>query len=452
MRGDGGSDHREPTVHVVGAGLSGLSAAVRLVEAGAAVRLYEGAGQAGGRCRSYHDKKLDRRIDNGNHLLLSGNASALGLLRALGAEDGLVSPVDAGGEAAFPFIDLATGERWKVRMNTGPIPWWAAVPSRRIPNTRLANYAGGAALALAGPGETVAGAIRARGPIWRRFWEPITWAVVNETPERASARLLWAVFRETFLRGAAKSRPLVAREGLGPAFVDPALRWLADHGTVPEFGRRLRRVEARDGRISALDFGDETAVPVQEGDAVVIATPATKLPDLLRDVAPRLTAPGEGGAILNAHFLLHASDAERLEARAAAGGAAMDFLGLLSATTHWIFRRGDVVSLTISAADALGAMGRSDEQLIETLWSETRAAIDLPQTARYAEVRLVKEKRATADQSPDGVAKRPSQETELANLFLAGDAVDTGLPATIEASIRSGEQAARLVRARMAAR
>ena len=58
---------------IIGAGLAGLSAAVRLAEAGIPVRLVEAAAQAGGRCRSYHDPQLGRTIDNGNHLVLSGN-------------------------------------------------------------------------------------------------------------------------------------------------------------------------------------------------------------------------------------------------------------------------------------------------------------------------------------------------------------------------------------------
>jgi phytoene dehydrogenase-like protein len=60
-------------VHVVGAGLSGLSAAVTLAAKGIAVELSEAAGQAGGRCRSYFDSQLGLTIDNGNHLVLSGN-------------------------------------------------------------------------------------------------------------------------------------------------------------------------------------------------------------------------------------------------------------------------------------------------------------------------------------------------------------------------------------------
>ena len=58
-------------VHIIGGGLAGLSAAVRLIEHGHHVHVYEATAQAGGRCRSYHDLTIGMTIDNGNHLLLS---------------------------------------------------------------------------------------------------------------------------------------------------------------------------------------------------------------------------------------------------------------------------------------------------------------------------------------------------------------------------------------------
>lgn len=78
------------TVHIVGAGMAGLAAAVRLADAGRRVVVYRSAGQAGGRCRSLHDAVLDRPIDNGNHLLLGGNTDVFGLLDRIGARDRLI--------------------------------------------------------------------------------------------------------------------------------------------------------------------------------------------------------------------------------------------------------------------------------------------------------------------------------------------------------------------------
>lgn len=423
-----------PRVHVVGAGLAGLSAAVRLAEAGRRVVIHEAQAHAGGRCRSFEDPRLGRRIDNGNHLVLTGNPSVRAYLAAIGAGDRLVAEPDA----AFAFVDLATGERWRVRLNDGPVPWWVAAPGRRIPGTRLADYLGGWRLALAGADATVADVIRDRGALWTRFWEPMTLAAINTTPERASARLLWRVLSETFLRGGAHARPMLAPEGLGEALVEPAVRWLAARGVELRHGRVLRAVEREGGRATALRFADGTE-RLGPGDSAVIALP----PSRLRAVLPETDPPEDACAILNAFFRLAPEDAARI-------AEAPRILGVLSATTHWIFRRGDVVSLTVSASDALGLDRTDPEVLLPRLWAETVRALGLPADSRYVAARLNKERRATFDQSPAGLARRPSARTPLANLWLAGDATETGLPATLEGAVRSGETAARLAGVRVA--
>ena len=71
--------------HVIGGGMSGLAAAVALAKAGYMPHVYEAGPQAGGRCRSYYDKELDARIDNGNHMLLSGNPHVMQYLGTIGA-------------------------------------------------------------------------------------------------------------------------------------------------------------------------------------------------------------------------------------------------------------------------------------------------------------------------------------------------------------------------------
>ncbi len=111
--------------HVIGAGLSGLSTALQLMDKGFKVQIHEAAGQAGGRCRSFHDAALDCLIDNGNHLLLSGNLSAMAFLRRVGAADRLAGPP----EARLNFVDLRSGERWTFRPNRGVIPWWIFHPA-----------------------------------------------------------------------------------------------------------------------------------------------------------------------------------------------------------------------------------------------------------------------------------------------------------------------------------
>src|SRR5262249_15090244 len=198
------------TVHVIGAGLAGLAAAVKLAAKGSEVRLYEAGHHAGGRCRSYLDTELDCRIDNGNHLLLSGNYRALGYLEQIGALNTLKGPRDA----IFPFMDAKTGRRWILRPNHGAVPWWVSSAKRRGPQTRVTDYLTVLALRRADPAATVAEVLHQREQIFRCLWAPLAVAALNTCPGQASARLYWRTLKETLGRGGAACRPLVPRDGL----------------------------------------------------------------------------------------------------------------------------------------------------------------------------------------------------------------------------------------------
>jgi hydroxysqualene dehydroxylase len=413
-----------PTVHVVGAGLAGLAAAVRLVRQGRRVVIHEAANQAGGRCRSFFDRTLDRVIDNGNHLLLSGNRGALGYLDAIGAADSLIGPRDA----SFPFLDLETGERWLLRPGRGPVPFWLMVRSRRVPGTRLGAYLATFRLARAGPGQTVAECLGTGDPLWRRFWAPLATAVLNTPPETASARLLWAALRDSFARGAAGCRPLIARESLGASLIEPALRFLARHDAEVRFGQRLRRIEWQADAARTLDFGPRR-IDLGPDDRLIIALPPGQIPELL----PGIPVPSASHTIVNGHIPLPRP--ARLP-----GDAVL--LGLIGGTAEWLFVRDALASVTASAADRLAE--EPSEAIARRFWIDTSKALGLPAEPQPP-VRIVKERRATFAQTPDQETRRAGAKTPWPNLFLAGDWTATGLPATIEGAIRSGERAAELV-------
>ncbi len=415
-------------VHVVGAGISGLACAVRLAGQGRPVVLYEAAAQAGGRCRSYFDAKLGRTLDNGNHMLLSANRAALSYLEEIGARDTLTGPA----RALFPFVDVRSGERWCVRPNGGPLPWWILAPGRRVPGTRAAAYLAGLRLAFARPEETVAQRLDPEDPLWRRFWEPLTVAALNTAPHEAAARLLWQVVRQTFGRGEAACRPLVARNGLSASFIDPALAVLHEAGAEVHFNARLRAVDFDGERAAGLSFAGARVALTGE-DHVVIAVP----PAAARALLPDLAAPADSRPIVNGHIRLPAPP------RWPPGMAEdLPLMGLIGGAAQWLFLRADVVSLTVSAAAEL--CERPSEEIAERLWSETAVALGLDPAARPP-VRIVKERRATLAQTPEALRRRPPARTRWRNLVLAGDWTDTGFPATIESAVRAGRAAAALV-------
>lgn len=411
-------------VHVVGTGVAGLACAVRLARGGRSVRLHEAAGHAGGRCRSFYDETISRTIDNGNHLLLSGNRSAMAYLDEVGARDSLIGPP----EPAFPFFDLELGRRWTVRPNLGRLPWWIFAPNRRVPGTRAGDYLKALTLARARPEDTVTDRLDAGTALFARFWEPLVVSILNTAAEEGAASLLWPVMTEIFGRGGGASRPLIARVGLSDSFIEPALALLAERGAEVGFNRRLRAITVENGRVEALDFGGGSTA-LGAGDSMVLAVPPTAAASLLTG----LSVPLEARAIVNAHFRLQ-------EPVDTPGGS--PFLGLLGGTAHWLFIRGDVVSVTVSAADTLAE--EPSDGIAAALWADVARALDQPPSPQPP-ARIIKEKRATFAQTPAQVARRPGTHTAWRNLFLAGDWIDTGLPATIESAIRSGHAAAAAV-------
>jgi hydroxysqualene dehydroxylase len=411
-------DRAAGVVHIVGAGLAGLSAAVRLTASGHRVAVYEAAGQAGGRCRSYYDPSFGAVIDNGNHLLLSGNESAIRYLNLVGGADKLQGPA----KAEFAFADLATGKQWTLSMNDGRWPGWLFDPTRRVPDTKPSDYLRAMALLWADRRKTVTDVIAGSGHLYNRLWQPLFLAALNTDPSEGSARLAGAIMRNTLAKGGAACRPLIA-EGLSAAFVEPALALLEKRNSSVFFGRRLRTMEFEASQVTSLNFGEDR-VSLGENDRVILAVP----PWVAVTLVPGLDAPSDFRAILNAHY------------RVEVPPHIPQILGLINGTVEWIFAFPARLSITISGADRL--IDQPREELAGSLWQEvasvTGLSTDLPPW------QIVKEKRATFTASPDQDAKRPGARSNWRNLFLAGDWTQTGLPATIEGAIRSGERAATL--------
>ena len=411
------------TVHIVGAGISGLAAAVRLANANFKVHVHEATQQAGGRCRSYFDAATNLTIDNGNHLLLSGNHHAVAYARSIGTEAGLVGPK----RAQFSFVDLATGQRWQIDLGDGRLPLWVFDEARRVPDTGLLDYLALMPLIWAGQGKRVGDTIPCQGTLYQRLVQPLLLAALNVDPPEGSAGLAGAVVRETLLAGGTACRPLIARDGLSAVLVEPAIRLLRDRGASIRFGHELREFAMSATHVSELKFGDDN-VTVAPDDAVVMAVPPRPAAALL----PGLKTPSKFRAIVNAHFRFDPP----------AGMPAI--LGVVGGLVEWLFAFPQRLSVTISNADRLVELPR--EELAQAIWADICKAAGVQ--GELPPWQIVRERRATFEATPEQNAQRPGAPTRWKNLFLAGDWTDTGLPATIEGSVRSGNRAADLVLAR----
>ncbi|MBO6950045.1 MAG: FAD-dependent oxidoreductase [Rhodospirillales bacterium] len=409
----------ERRAYIVGGGLAGLAAATALLEKGVPVTLAEAAPQAGGRCRSFFDRQLGCDIDNGNHLVLSGNTDVASYLQRIGARDTveILAPV-------FPFRDVSSGESWSIKLSDGRIPWRLLCPHHGIPGVRFRDYWHSRRILKATSSETVADVLSETGQLYSHFWKPFAVAVLNTEPETAAAALLKPVIEETLLKGGSACRPVMAKRGLGFSFVEPALDYLQGNGADVRLGVRCRQINSSHGRVSSIDLEGDV-IDIGENDIVISALPPPVVTNLLADIP----APQDFRSIVNVHFRL---DGE-------VQGSSI--IGIIGGVAEWLFLRGDIASVTISAAEHLVA--DAADEIAERVWRDVAPILTCDPEV-LPPVRVIKEKRATFAQTPENLRLRPPYATKLRNLWLAGDWTDTGLPATIEGAIRSGHQSAAL--------
>ena len=381
--------------------------------------LHEAAPQAGGRCRSYLDATLGCRIDNGNHLLVVGQSRRHGLSEPHRRR----RHADGPDQAAYAFLDRG-GERWTLRPNAGRLPWWLFQPSRRVAGTHALDYlSGGFRLAAARPATSSPTGSTRRSLMFRRLWQPLAVAALNTEAEQGSAMVLARLLRESFGAGGAACRPLVPAVGLSESLVDPALARLRAIGVELRLGSRLKAIEfagtraARSPSTAAVSRWPRTRPSsspsprrLRRGWCRISSCPTSSAPSSMRITGSRRRP---SGPLFIGPYRRHRG------------------MGVPASRS--------VLSVTISAADRL--VDTPAEALAARALAEVRRAYGLA-AAALPPWQIVKEKRATFAATPAQQRRRPEATTRWTNLMLAGDFTATGLPATIEGAIRSGEAAA----------
>ena len=168
------------------------------------------------------------------------------------------------------------------------------------------------------------------------------------------------------------------------------MRYVERGGGRLHYNRRLRAI-AHDGRaVTALDIAGSEAT-FAPGDVAVLAV----TPQVCTQLLPEISAPLETRPIVNAHFRLD-------RPVPMPGGGAI--LGVIGGTAQWIFARGDIASVTVSAAGTLAE--RPAAEIADLLWSDVSQALDY-RPADAPPCRIVKEKRATFAQVPAALPLRP---------------------------------------------
>ena len=392
-------------VIIVGAGLAGLASATKLAKAGVEVQLYEAAPHAGGRCRSYADSQLGQTIDNGNHLLLRANKQALAYIRRIGAT-GAFHPF----RKCYHFMDTQNGARWTY----APSRWPRGVRITDI--WRLIRL-----LFLAGKRRTVSEIIPPDSPFSRYFIEPLCTAMLNTHPSHASAQMFGRCLRT--LCWPKQAHYLQARTPLSEALITPAIRLIEKHGGTLHFNQRLTGGEADGNRLTKLIFS-RINVTLEPHDIVIFALPAEAVSQLLP-----VSAPQAYNQILNIHF---AYDTAQLPPH---------IIGITNSPAQWVFVKEGIIATTTSDFEHSELYKKTPQRKAEIVWHDVARALELPASPVPAH-RIVTEKRATYAATPEELVRRPAMSTAYRNLLLAGDWIDSPLPATIEAAIASGHNAA----------
>ncbi len=357
------------TVHIVGAGMAGLSAAFALARKGIPAVIYEAGAHAGGRCYSFYDKTLDAVLDNGTHLILGANRALLGMLKECSAA---LSP--AAVEHDFLFY---------------------RVPSHSFFSLDLKRPLG----------------VLARLP---EIYGLLAESVMNTPAGEADALMLFRTASKCL--GSENGRVYLAETSLKAAVVDPVVSFLQKAGVPFRYHQKLRHI-----REDRLVFVQEE-VSLSGDDKVILAVPPMNLSRILIG-APELPTR----TILNIHYK---SGAQLPDGRR--------FAGLLGGSAHWVFVRGGVVSVTVSAADAL--LDRSAPEILAgRIWHEIGPL--LSEKGSLPPHRVLIDRRATLLQSRSVNAARLSADIGSSSVFLAGDGTATGFPCTIEGAVRSGFKA-----------
>lgn len=422
-------------VLVIGGGFAGLRAAVSLSDAGCRVTVVDNRAHLGGRARSFPDPATGEVVDNGQHLFLAGYERTLVFLDRLGTRDQVVFQprlqvrfVEAGGASV----------RFDCPRLPAPLHLWAGfLRLRGVPLRDKLGLVRMLGDLRDGAGETVDQwlARMGQGERSRRlFWTPLTLAALNERPERASAAGLKAVLRVLLARPASWSRLGVARAGLSDLYAVPARRVVEQKGGRVLLNKTVQRIFVKDGKAVGVELvgGD-----LLEADAVIAAVPPAALKKLMPgwDRLPSF----EDSPILSVNLWLDRTD----------WAPAEPFVALIGTRFQWLFNKPAILgpaqarylSLIVSAAADLEPL--KNEPLVAAALEDLRACFPAAAGVKVLRSQVVREREATVSLTPETEPARPGFLTDLPNLFLAGDWTSTGLPATIESAVVSGETAAR---------
>jgi zeta-carotene desaturase len=442
------------TITVVGGGLAGIAASCALADAGYRVHLLERRPYLGGRASSYEHPGTGEVIDNCQHVLIGRCTSLIDLYRRLGVLDSIrwydrFTFLTPGGPAS----GSQSGSQPSI-IQPGPLPapFHSTLAFLRAPAFSLADklaIARGLSSFLTGlppdTAENFAHWLDRHGQTQRainRFWKPVLVSALNEDLDRISVHYAAKVFRESFLLSPESGRMGIPSIPLSQLYA-AATGYLRDRGSEVSLRTSVESIAPTKEGWNTVAAGQATQSDALVSDAIVLALPFEAMSALLPtlpqnaaalDLAANLTQ-FEHSPITGIHLWFDRTVTD------------LDHAVLLDTTIQWMFNKsrlqpahrtaeGSYLELVVSASRSLVPMQR--QQIIDLALTELSQFFPAVATANLLKAAVVKEVRATYSVRPLLDQFRPSPVSPWPGIFLAGDWIATGWPATMEGAVRSG--------------
>lgn len=432
---------------IIGAGLAGLSAAVRLVDRGVGVTVLERSAAPGGRARRLVLPGGHADVDRGQHMMLGCYRASLDLARRLGttgkirrvtgttpfiSRNGRVHPYRTGSWPAplhtLPALLGLTQLGWNERLGLARAAAAAKIQTRLDP-VGIDRISALRWLERHGQGP---GAIEG-------FWAPLASATINIPLDRASALMLATVLDKGFFSRQRDAVALLARTTLHDLLVAPARQAIERDGGKVLCGERVEHIEA--GNRNRVRAVRTFAGNRYEADVFVCAVPSWDLPGVAGGV------PALGSLCRQTAALSH-SPIIGIELWYDRPWLGYPFAGLLNSPLQWVFNHGvpaagpGVRRVSVVISHAVDLVTRPGRELTEFCDTELRSYFPGMRGANLIDSLVLRTPRATIQAIPGQSLLRPPVRTVMDNLYLAGDWTNTGLPSTIEGAIASGIEAA----------
>lgn len=443
-------------VLIIGGGFAGLAAAVDLAEAGKHVLLLERRAFLGGRAYSFTDKTTGDVVDNGQHLMMGCYHATLDFLAKIGATHKLKFQSnprvdflrEREGAASFKcpslpaplhlLMGLARLETIGWRERLGALRVGLELKRLNGDRAHLADVTVREWLTRLGQSERMQ----------RRFWDVMALATLNEAPEAASADMFARVLDRAFLHAKRDSAMVMSRVGLSELYVEDARRFVEARGGEIRLNADVTEIEFAGGRARGVRLRSGERI---EAECVLSAVPYFALRRL---IAPPVAASAACFRHLEA---FQSAPIVSINLWYDEPVTDVEFAGLLDSPIEWVFNKNALgaqasppanlarqhLALVISGAHE--AAKRSREDLIAMAESEMKRFFPAARPQEPVHAFVVREYDATLSHTAGVARLRPPQQTEFPNFFLAGDWTDTGLPATIESAVWSGQEAARKI-------